>query len=116
MTLPTPEDHVAITQLLARYCLALDHDDLAVGRDREVALERGLQQRQPGGIGRSGERLDRLHLGRHLGAAELVHDGGIEREGLDPPEEERGQQQRGCQQTQYRQGRGHGMLDCCSRS
>jgi len=28
MTLPTPDDHVAITQLLARYCLALDHDDL----------------------------------------------------------------------------------------
>ena len=26
--LPTPEDHVAITQLLARYCLLLDHDDL----------------------------------------------------------------------------------------
>jgi 3-phenylpropionate/cinnamic acid dioxygenase small subunit len=32
--LPTPEDHVAITQLLARYCLALDHDDL----DAWVAL------------------------------------------------------------------------------
>jgi 3-phenylpropionate/cinnamic acid dioxygenase small subunit len=28
MTLPTADDHVAITQLLARYCLALDHDDL----------------------------------------------------------------------------------------
>lgn len=28
MILPTPEDQVAITQLLARYCLALDHDDL----------------------------------------------------------------------------------------
>jgi len=26
--LPTPEDHVAITQLLARYCLTLDHDDV----------------------------------------------------------------------------------------
>jgi 3-phenylpropionate/cinnamic acid dioxygenase small subunit len=26
--LPTPEDHVEITQLLARYCLTLDHDDL----------------------------------------------------------------------------------------
>jgi 3-phenylpropionate/cinnamic acid dioxygenase small subunit len=25
---PTPEDHVAITQLLARYCLTLDHDDI----------------------------------------------------------------------------------------
>lgn len=25
---PTPEDHVAITQLLARYCLTLDHDDV----------------------------------------------------------------------------------------
>jgi hypothetical protein len=25
--LPTPEDHVAITDLLARYCLALDTDD-----------------------------------------------------------------------------------------
>lgn len=28
MSLPTPEDHVAITQLLARYCLTLDHDDV----------------------------------------------------------------------------------------
>lgn len=26
--LPTPDDHVAITQLLARYCLLLDHDDI----------------------------------------------------------------------------------------
>ncbi len=26
--LPSPEDHVAITGLLARYCLALDHDDV----------------------------------------------------------------------------------------
>jgi 3-phenylpropionate/cinnamic acid dioxygenase small subunit len=34
MTLPTPEDHVAITQLLARYCLTLDHDDV----DAWVAL------------------------------------------------------------------------------
>jgi 3-phenylpropionate/cinnamic acid dioxygenase small subunit len=25
---PTPEDHVAITDLLARYCLALDLDDI----------------------------------------------------------------------------------------
>jgi 3-phenylpropionate/cinnamic acid dioxygenase small subunit len=25
---PTPEDHVAITNLLARYCLYLDHDDV----------------------------------------------------------------------------------------
>ena len=25
---PTPEDHVAIVQLLARYCLTLDHDDV----------------------------------------------------------------------------------------
>ncbi len=25
---PTPEDHVAIMQLLARYCLTLDHDDV----------------------------------------------------------------------------------------
>lgn len=25
---PSPEDHTAITQLLARYCLALDHDDV----------------------------------------------------------------------------------------
>jgi 3-phenylpropionate/cinnamic acid dioxygenase small subunit len=25
---PTPEDHVAIAQLLARYCLTLDHDDV----------------------------------------------------------------------------------------
>lgn len=24
--IPTPEDHVEITQLLARYCLTLDHD------------------------------------------------------------------------------------------
>lgn len=32
--LPTPEDHVAITQLLARYCIALDHDDI----DAWVAL------------------------------------------------------------------------------
>ncbi|MSO79038.1 MAG: nuclear transport factor 2 family protein [Acidimicrobiia bacterium] len=32
--IPTPEDHVAITQLLARYCLALDHDDI----DAWVAL------------------------------------------------------------------------------
>ncbi|MGH7858867.1 MAG: nuclear transport factor 2 family protein [Candidatus Binatia bacterium] len=28
MTLPTPEDHVAITHLLAQYCLSLDHDDV----------------------------------------------------------------------------------------
>ena len=28
MTLPTPEDHVAITDLVARYCLALDLDDV----------------------------------------------------------------------------------------
>jgi 3-phenylpropionate/cinnamic acid dioxygenase small subunit len=28
MTLPTPEDHVEITQLLAQYCLRLDHDDI----------------------------------------------------------------------------------------
>jgi 3-phenylpropionate/cinnamic acid dioxygenase small subunit len=27
MTVPSPEDHVAITDLLARYCLALDLDD-----------------------------------------------------------------------------------------
>jgi 3-phenylpropionate/cinnamic acid dioxygenase small subunit len=26
--IPTPEDHVQITQLLARYCLTLDHDDV----------------------------------------------------------------------------------------
>lgn len=26
--LPSPEDHTEITQLLARYCLALDHDDV----------------------------------------------------------------------------------------
>ena len=26
--LPTPEDHVAISALLARYCLTLDHDDV----------------------------------------------------------------------------------------
>lgn len=26
--LPTPEDHVAIAALLARYCLTLDHDDV----------------------------------------------------------------------------------------
>lgn len=26
--LPSPEDHVAITQLLARYCLTLDRDDV----------------------------------------------------------------------------------------
>ncbi len=26
--IPTPEDHVEITQLLARYCLTLDHDDI----------------------------------------------------------------------------------------
>jgi len=25
---PTPEDHIAITQLLARYCLSLDVDDI----------------------------------------------------------------------------------------
>jgi 3-phenylpropionate/cinnamic acid dioxygenase small subunit len=25
---PTPEDHIAITQLLARYCLSLDVDDV----------------------------------------------------------------------------------------
>jgi uncharacterized protein (TIGR02246 family) len=25
---PTPEDHVAIADLFARYCLALDHDDI----------------------------------------------------------------------------------------
>ena len=25
---PEPEDHVAITNLLARYCLCLDHDDV----------------------------------------------------------------------------------------
>ncbi len=25
---PTPEDHVAIANLLARYCLSLDHDDV----------------------------------------------------------------------------------------
>ena len=25
---PRPEDHVAITNLLARYCLCLDHDDV----------------------------------------------------------------------------------------
>lgn len=25
---PTPEDHVAISNLLARYCLCLDHDDV----------------------------------------------------------------------------------------
>jgi len=28
MTFPNPDDHVAITQLLARYCLALDQDDV----------------------------------------------------------------------------------------
>ena len=28
MMIPAPEDHVAITQILARYCLALDHDDV----------------------------------------------------------------------------------------
>ena len=28
MTNPTPEDHVAITNLLARYCLTLDLDDI----------------------------------------------------------------------------------------
>jgi len=26
--LPSPEDHVEISQLLARYCLTLDHDDV----------------------------------------------------------------------------------------
>lgn len=26
--LPSPDDHVAITQLLAHYCLTLDHDDI----------------------------------------------------------------------------------------
>lgn len=26
--IPSPDDHVAITQLLARYCLTLDHDDI----------------------------------------------------------------------------------------
>jgi 3-phenylpropionate/cinnamic acid dioxygenase small subunit len=26
--LPTPEDHAAISHLLARYCLTLDHDDV----------------------------------------------------------------------------------------
>jgi 3-phenylpropionate/cinnamic acid dioxygenase small subunit len=31
---PTPEDHVQITQLLAQYCLILDHDDV----DAWVAL------------------------------------------------------------------------------
>ena len=25
---PSPEDHIAITQLLARYCLSLDADDV----------------------------------------------------------------------------------------
>ena len=28
MTFPNPDDQVAITQLLARYCLALDQDDV----------------------------------------------------------------------------------------
>ena len=74
MTLPTPEDHVAITQLLARYCLALDHDDLDAWVDlftpdavyavygREYVGHDGLRKLMTGAPG-----------GLHLGGPPVIH-------------------------------------------
>lgn len=74
MTLPTPDDHVAITQLLARYCLALDHDDLdawvalftpdAVYEvyGREFVGHEGLRKLMTGAPG-----------GLHLGGPPVIH-------------------------------------------
>ncbi len=81
MTLPTPEDHVAITQLLARYCLALDHDDLDAWVDlftpdavyavygREYVGHDGLRKLMTGGVASSPQRPRR----RCPRSASLLH-------------------------------------------
>jgi 3-phenylpropionate/cinnamic acid dioxygenase small subunit len=84
---PTPEDHAAILDLLARYCLALDHDDV----DGWVALFTADATYEV--FGRTWEGHDALRRltaaapgGLHLGGLPVVelvtHDGARTRQNL----------------------------------
>lgn len=78
--LPTPEDHVAIADLLARYCLALDRDDV----DGWVALFMPDARYEVYGRSFDGhEGLRRMIRaapgGLHLGGAPVIEMTGTDR-------------------------------------